>query len=159
MSVANKGINWHFNPPLAPDFGGVHKIMIKAAKRVIYAILRAADIKDEELMTAFTGAEALINSRPLTYQTTDQDDDVPLTPNHFLLGQIGGQFTPESIDDSDFSIRKQELAFLALLAKGMVAKAQFEKEVAYFSKRSSSWRSSFCCFTRCSTGPMRHLVE
>ena len=51
-------------------------------------------------MTAFTGAKALINSRPLTYQSANPNDDVPLTPNHFLHGQIGGQFAPESVDDN-----------------------------------------------------------
>ena len=40
-------------------------------------------------MTAKIGAEGLINSRPLTYQSTDPTDDVPLTPNHFLHRQIG----------------------------------------------------------------------
>ena len=83
-SIANKGIDWHFNPPLAPHFGGIHESMIKSAKRAISAILGNADITDEELMTAIIGAEGLINSRPLTYQSTDPADDVPLTPNHFL---------------------------------------------------------------------------
>ena len=106
-SMANQGIKWHFNPPLASHFGGVHEIMIKAAKKAIYGILGTADINDEELITAFTGAEALINSRPLTYQTTNPDDDVPLTPNHFLHGQIGGQFAPESVDENDFNVKKR----------------------------------------------------
>ena len=48
-----------------------------------------ADITDEELMTAIIGAEGLINSQPLTYQSTDPANDVPQTPNHFLHGQIG----------------------------------------------------------------------
>ena len=74
--------------------------MIKAAKRAIFAILASADVNDEELMTAFTGAEALINWTPLTYQSVNPSNDVPLTPNHFLHGQIGGQFAPESVDDN-----------------------------------------------------------
>ena len=107
-SIANKGIKWHFNPPSAPHFGGVHvhESMIKSAKRAINAILGNADITDEELMTAIIGAEGLINSRPLTYQSTDPADDVPLTPNHFLHGQIGGQFAPTTVDDTQFNLRK-----------------------------------------------------
>ena len=64
--------------------------MIKSAKRAITAILKNADVKYEEVMTAFCGAEALINSRPLTYQSANVKDYVPLTPNHFLHGQMGG---------------------------------------------------------------------
>jgi len=33
--------------------------------------LTNAEVTDEELMTAFCGAEALINSRPLTYQSAN----------------------------------------------------------------------------------------
>ena len=62
--------------------------MVKAAKKVIYGILGNANVSDEELMTAFTGAEALINSRPLSYQSTNSAYDVPLTPNYFLLGKL-----------------------------------------------------------------------
>ena len=90
-SLANRGVKWFFNPPLAPHFVGVHESMIKAAKRVVVAILSNSDVKNEELITAFTGAEALINSRPLTYHSVSPHDDVPLTPNHFLFGQAGGQ--------------------------------------------------------------------
>ncbi|KAL9979989.1 hypothetical protein ACROYT_G008519 [Oculina patagonica] len=60
----------------------------------------------EELETAFTGAEALLNSRPLTYQSANPEDDVPLTPNHFLFGQVGGQFAPETADEISFNQRK-----------------------------------------------------
>ena len=76
--------------------------MIKAAKRAVNAVLGNADVTDHELTTAFTGAEALLNSRPLTYQSANPEDDIPLTPNHFLIGQIGGQFAPESVDETNY---------------------------------------------------------
>ena len=80
------GVKWHFNPPLSPHFSGVHEVMIKAAKKAISAILSSADVTDEELLSAVVGAEGLINSRPLTYQSVNPQDPVPLTPNHFLHG-------------------------------------------------------------------------
>ena len=67
-ATTSHGIKWHFDPPLAPHFIGVHEIMIMAAKKAIYAILGSADITDEERLSAVVGTEGLINSRPLTYQ-------------------------------------------------------------------------------------------
>ena len=99
-STANDGVKWQFNPPLAPHFSGVHEIMIKAAKKAIKSILVEADITDEELLSAVVGAEGLINYRPLTYQSANASDIVPLTPNHFLFGQMGVQFAPDSVDST-----------------------------------------------------------
>ena len=60
---------------------------------------------DEELITMFTGLESLLNFRLLTYQSLDPRDDVPLTPNHFLHGQMGGKFAPESVETTTFHLR------------------------------------------------------
>ena len=38
-STTSKGNKWTFNAPYTPHFGGVFKIMIKSAKRVIIAVL------------------------------------------------------------------------------------------------------------------------
>ena len=56
--TADKEIKWIFNPPLAPRFGELHEVMIKATKRAIRAVLSNANVTDEELMTAFVGVEA-----------------------------------------------------------------------------------------------------
>ncbi|XP_028407850.1 uncharacterized protein LOC114530430 [Dendronephthya gigantea] len=106
-TTIDSGVKWTFNPPLAPHFGGAHEIMIKAAKKAIYAILRDADVNDEELSTIFVGVEATLNSRPLTYQTADPKDSLPLTPNHFLHGHAGGKSAPEGIESLEFNPRKR----------------------------------------------------
>ena len=96
------GVTWRFNPPGAPHFGGAHEVMVKAAKKATYAVVRDRDVNDEELITVFAGVESLLNSRPLTYQSSDPRDSVPLTPNHFLHGQMGGQFAPEFVETTTF---------------------------------------------------------
>lgn len=89
QSAANKGVTWRFDPPLAPHFGGVHETMIKSAKKAIQAILGNADITDEELMTTMIGPEALINSRPLTFQSANPADDVPVRPTISFIDRSG----------------------------------------------------------------------
>ena len=59
------------------------------------SLLCLPEITDEELLTAFMEAAYLLNSRPLTYRSAKPEDDVPLTPNHFLVGQLGGTFAPD----------------------------------------------------------------
>ena len=41
-------------------------------------------VNDEELITEFAGVESLLNSRPLTYQSSDPRDDVPIKRACFL---------------------------------------------------------------------------
>ena len=81
--------------------------MIKAAKKAIRAVLSNADVNDEELTTAFVGVEALLNSRSLTYQSADPKDATPLTPNHFLHGQMGGVSTPEMFEEIGYNSRNR----------------------------------------------------
>ena len=105
--TSNQGVNWYWNPPSAPHFGGVFEAMIKSSKRAIYAILKDADITDEELQTTFIGVESRMNSRPLTALSDDPNDKPVLTPNHFLIGQMGGDFVPESEDNTAFNPRRR----------------------------------------------------
>ena len=50
----------------------------------------------------FAGVESLLNSRPLTYQSSDPRDE-----NHFLHGQMGGQFAPESVETTPLYLRQR----------------------------------------------------
>lgn len=89
-AVNARRVKWSFLPPATPHFGGVHESLIKSAKRAIYAVLKNTDVNDEELHSAFVGAEGILNSRPLTYMSASGKDPTPLTPSHFLIGSWGG---------------------------------------------------------------------
>ena len=65
---------------------------MKAAKKAVVVIMGNSDATDEELTTPFTGAEALINLRPLMYQSANPHNDVPFTPNHLLHCTWTGYF-------------------------------------------------------------------
>ena len=103
--TSKKCVEWHFNPPLAPHFGGVFEIMIKSAKRAMKSQIGNAEINDEEFLTFIMSVEHLVNSGPLTYQTYNSSDIVPLTPNHFLHGMLGDNFAPE-IDRSKTLLKR-----------------------------------------------------
>ena len=89
--LSNERIQWIFNPPSAPHFGGMYESMIKSMKRAMARILTNASINDEELMTVLIEAEGLINSRPISIQSEmDPHEGKALTPNDFLIG-LGDQ--------------------------------------------------------------------
>ena len=147
--TSSHGVTWHWNPPQGPHFGGVFESMIKSAKRAIYAVLKDADINDEELETTFIGVESLMNSRPLTTVSDDPNDEPVLTPNHFLIGQMGGDFIPESVDTTAFSPRRrwrrvqeltrQELTRLGTLDERVFTSHWFPSEVVLPDRKPQSW--------------------
>ena len=94
-------IDWKFIPPGAPHFNGGCEAMVKSAKRALRRTLEAAHLTDEELMSAFCRAEALLNSRPLTAVSSDPGDLPPLTPAAFLLGHTQLDISSEDADKPD----------------------------------------------------------
>ena len=63
-----------------------------------------ANINDEELVTTFVGAEVLVNNRPLTSHPTG---NVLLIPNHFIYEQLVATFASDSVDKTQFNLKKR----------------------------------------------------
>ena len=84
--LAGIGVQWTFNLPKAPWWGGVFERMVKAVKRCLRKSIGRAKLSLDELTTALVEVEAVLNSRPLTYLSTD-DLEEPLTPSHLLVGR------------------------------------------------------------------------
>ena len=76
---------WTFNVEKAPWWGGFFERLIKSVKRCMKNFLRTSHETEEELLTLLLEVEATLNSRPLTYVSTE-DVREPLTPSHLLCG-------------------------------------------------------------------------
>lgn len=85
QAVEKERIQWHFNPPSAPHFGGIWEAGIKSVKTHLSRVVGEQILTYEELSTLFTLIEAVLNSRPLGEISSDPNDCSPLTPAHFLI--------------------------------------------------------------------------
>jgi hypothetical protein len=68
----------------------------------------------DELTTLLVEVEAVVNDRPITYLTSDENDPEPLTPSHFLCGHRIttlplSNTTLEELQDPDFGVKDREL--------------------------------------------------
>jgi Family of unknown function (DUF5641) len=84
--MANEGIEWYFNPPSAPHFGGLWESAVKTTKYHLTRIMKDTRLTLSELSTLLCQIEACVNSRPMTPLSSDPLDVEALTPAHFLVG-------------------------------------------------------------------------
>ena len=106
-ALTQENIEWSFNPPGSPHFGGVWERLVRSAKRAMNTILGHRSVDDEMLITVLTEVEAILNGRPLTHVSTDPTDLEALTPNHFLIGRACPQLPPGVFTDGDLSSRRR----------------------------------------------------
>lgn len=84
--IANEAISWHFNPPAAPNFGGLWEAGVKSTKYHLKRLINDRLLTFEEMVTLLTQIEGILNSRPISAFTNDIEDLTALTPGHFLIG-------------------------------------------------------------------------
>ena len=115
-------ITWSFNLPKAPWWGGIFERLVKSTKRCLKKTVGGAQLTYEELLTVVAEVEMILNSRPISYVSTE-DLQEPLTPSHLLTGRrllsmpeqdIGNDILdPEfSLNDKDLSRRMKHLSTL-----------------------------------------------
>ena len=81
--LAGRRIAWRFNVDRAPWWRGFFERMIQNVKRCLRKTIRNARLSYDDLHTVLVEMEGTVNSRPLTYVSSD-DPEEPLTPSHHV---------------------------------------------------------------------------
>lgn len=87
ITATTRGIEWHFIPPGAPNFGGLWERGVRSMKDHLKRTLKLCRLTYEEYGTVLCQIEACLNSRPLSPLTSDPEELNALTPGHFLIGE------------------------------------------------------------------------
>ncbi|EYC23035.1 hypothetical protein Y032_0016g3087 [Ancylostoma ceylanicum] len=101
--MVNHEIQWKHITAYAPWQGGFYERLIKSVKHSLYKAMRNEHHHTlDHLTTVITEVEACLNSRPLTYQSSDHDDLTQIRPIDFLQRDMTISFpyasTTTSID-------------------------------------------------------------
>jgi hypothetical protein len=77
-------IRFRFIPARTPHVNGVTERMIQSMKTSLRHVITDGLLTDDQLLTAAKKVQGILNSRPLAYHGTSQDEPKPLTPADFL---------------------------------------------------------------------------
>ena len=107
-------LEWSFNLEKAPWWGGFFERLIKSTKRCLRRTIGQTKLTLDELSTAVIEVEMVLNSRPLTYMSTE-DLEEPLTPSHLIIGRrilsLPTPLTDSSVlDDPDFELSTKDVS-------------------------------------------------
>ena len=78
--------HWTFNLEKAPWWGGIFERMVKSVKRCLRKTIGRERLTMDELSTAVTEVEMIVNSRPLSHVSME-DVEEPITPSHLMVGR------------------------------------------------------------------------
>ena len=59
-SLRQKGVEWHFNPPLSPSSGGAWEILVKSVKRILHSLAGERALDDEALHSLLVEIENIL---------------------------------------------------------------------------------------------------
>ena len=102
-------VKWNFNLEKAPWWGGFFERLVRCVKRCLKKTLHQARLTFEEMLTVLLEVEGVLNSRPLTY-VSSEDCEEPLTPSHLMHGRRLQSLPDINADDTEFvGLSKNEM--------------------------------------------------
>ena len=91
-------VKWKFIVEASPWWGGFWERLVQTVKRSLRKVLFRASVNYEELLTIVIEIEGIMNSRPLTYDYSDDIEEI-VTPSHLLIGKRLLSTFEEPFDD------------------------------------------------------------
>lgn len=85
--LAHSQVNFRFNPPSAPHFGGSWEREIKFIKMALNSAVGSQTTSEPILHTVLVEVESILNSKPLGYVSSGIADLDPVAPNVLLMGR------------------------------------------------------------------------
>ncbi|KAI2663445.1 Methionine--tRNA ligase [Labeo rohita] len=110
---ANQKIQFHYNPPNAPHFGGMWEREIRSVKSALHTIVGSQILTEEVLRTLLAEVEAILNAKPLGYVSSDVAwvvviaDPDPVTPNYLLMGRPDASLPQVVYPESEILSRRR----------------------------------------------------
>lgn len=105
--LAKQKIQFHYNPPNAPHFGGMWEREIRSVKTALHTIIGSQTLTEEVLKTLLIEVEAILNAKPLGYVSSDVADPDPVTPNYLLMGRPDASLPQVIYPESEILSRKR----------------------------------------------------
>ncbi|KAK7916727.1 hypothetical protein WMY93_012488 [Mugilogobius chulae] len=105
--LADQQIEFRFNPPGSPHFGGTWEREIKTIKAALQVVLRDQTVAEPVLQTVLIEVEGLLNAKPLGYISSDAADPDPVTPNLLLMGRRDASLPQAIYASSDLLSRRR----------------------------------------------------
>ncbi len=105
--LATRKIDFRFNPPHTPHFGGIWEREIRSVKDAHKKTIDAQLVTEEVLRTVLIEIEGILNSKPLGYVSSDVADVDPVTSNLLIMGQHDASLPLVSYPDSDLLSKRR----------------------------------------------------
>ena len=87
---------------------GIYKRLIRSLNTCLKKILQKSFLENKKFETALSEIEAILNSRSLTYLSSDAEDPSPFYSAHFLIGKKNDNFITRKYPNYRFT--KKEIS-------------------------------------------------
>ncbi|XP_058508983.1 uncharacterized protein LOC131475122 [Solea solea] len=99
--LAEQQIEFCFNPPSAPHFGGAWEREVRSVKTALKVVLKEQSVPETVLRTVLVEVEGILNAKPLGYVSSDVADPDPITPSILLMGRYDASLPQVVYDPSN----------------------------------------------------------